>query len=435
MIKRELNVAVVGLGFVGLTLSVHVAKYHRVFGIELKDEFVSSIGNGKPPFFEVGLGDALNSVIHSGKMTAHGSTEGLPICDVVVLTIGTPIHQLKMNREILSRAVNEIAPIVNNDTLVIVRSTVFVGASRNIIQQNLRNLGKSPLIAMCPERTMEGKALKELIELPQIIGADFPRAREAAQNFFYSVGVEKAVLLESLEEAELAKLASNAFRDVVFSFANELAVVSEAHGLSFSAIRHAANFEYPRSNIPKAGLVGGPCLEKDSWILLEALNETDTNDSVVRSGRLRNKSITKLAVQRVAETLQRHQANGDINSVLVAGLAFKGTPETDDIRGSLAIDLVQNIRDTFEGVRVYGCDPFVNLNSAADLGLDEFVDTQSGVNTCDLIFVQHDSESLIRQLSLALENASASKFIYDFWNVLSVQERHTTLRLGEGSYH
>ena len=173
---RHRKVAIVGLGYVGLTLALTLADNgFSVFGLDKDENLVSQLLNKDPPFFESGLENLLRSHIENGfKPTTHINQV---FADIYIITVGTPVSTVdkKPDVEHIRKAVLTIAKKLKENDLVVLRSTVPIGCTRNIVIPLLEDVsqlkvGKDFFVAFCPERTAEGQALKELRELPQIVG-------------------------------------------------------------------------------------------------------------------------------------------------------------------------------------------------------------------------------------------------------------------------
>src|SRR5205814_5181483 len=184
----------------------------------------------------------------------------------VVVVIGTPIdehHNPDMGA--VDRAIDEIADNLRDGQLLVLRSTVYPGVTA-VVERLVERLGVDVDVAFCPERIAEGKALEELGELPQIVAARSPRAVERATKLFRNL-THEVVFLEP-EEAELAKLFTNAWRYIKFATANQLYMIANDFGLDYERIRSAVTQNYPRANdMPGAGFTAGPCLFKDTMQL------------------------------------------------------------------------------------------------------------------------------------------------------------------------
>jgi len=341
-----MTLGIIGLGYVGLTLGIVAAdKGLTVYGIETNNGIMKCLKSDHAHFYEPGLDDLLKKLNH----VRFFSVESFPLdtqFDAFIITVGTPlIEGSKLpNFEYIKSALQSISRVFNGEQLVIVRSTVSVGTTRNIVIPFLSKLCGNPeneiLAAMCPERGVEGKALEELTKLPQIISGNNTRSLEIAEKIFSNIS-KQIVVADSLEEAELAKLYCNVYRDISFSLGNIFCMSAQKFGVNGTNVIKIANEGYPRSNISLPGFVAGPCLEKDAYILTNNMPECPERDFIL-SARSYNESLENLVVDWVEKAVS---PLSDKSNVLIAltGMAFKGTPETNDLRGSSSVYIAKKL--------------------------------------------------------------------------------------------
>ncbi len=434
------SVCVIGLGFVGLTLATKLSETHQVYGLDTNSSIVDSISRGIPHFHEQGLAHALQEAVSARRFSAHRVWKEIPLVDVYVITVGTPIVAGHVNLSVLEKVFSELSQRVREKDLVIVRSTVKVGSTRKAFSDAFRDRGHLglPMIAMCPERTIEGSALKELVDLPQIVSGINSESLMAASKFFTSFGCE-VVPVSSLEAAEFTKLMNNTFRDVQFAFANEMAVASEALGLDVREVISAANKNYARSNIALPGVTGGPCLEKDPWILIESAKKAGATLSITQKSRELHELLPELAVNRIIKAFQKKEALNprDVANVAILGLAFKGKPATDDVRGSLAKKLVVELRRQFPQARILGVDLEVSKKDALEIGVDELVSTSTALAVSSVAIIHNNHQKLQEEIQQNCEISRVQRIIvYDYWGVVDKQYTNDSVELitfGDGT--
>jgi UDP-N-acetyl-D-mannosaminuronic acid dehydrogenase len=411
------SVCVIGLGFVGLTLATKLAENSRVYGLDTNLDITESINAGTPHFHETGLAPKLSAAVSSGHLSAHTDWRAIPNASIYVVTVGTPISIGQVNLHACEKVMAELKERVRPTDLVIVRSTVKVGSTRAALEQNFPEVEARPLIAMCPERTIEGSAMNELTSLPQIVSGVNEASLQAASHFFEAFGCV-TVPVSSLEAAEFAKLLNNTFRDSQFAFANEMAMVAEALGLDAREVIQAANKDYPRSNVPMPGLTGGPCLEKDPWILVESAASVGVEAKITAASREIHESLPRYAGARIRDILETGRFESLISGAVVSvfGLAFKGQPETDDVRGSLATNIVEEVRVSLRPSEVLGVDLKVSNDDATRVGVDRLVTADEAFNVSDVIIVQNNHKQLRDDL-VRLASISRDKplIVLDFW--------------------
>ena len=245
-------------------------------------------------------------------------------CSVYVITVGTPIGPDKRTQVgAIVGVVQAISERLQPNDLVILRSTVRVGVTREIVKPILDQAGVTYHLAFCPERTIEGSALQELRQLPQIVGGIDAVSRDLAADFFARIATE-VITVESVEAAELVKLLNNTERDLRFAFANEVAAMCEVIGVAAHDVINACNHRYARSNLSLPGPVGGPCLTKDPYILAEGLQTHGLMPHLALVGRETNEAVVGNAVESVHNALRSIGATTPVQKVAVLGLAFQG---------------------------------------------------------------------------------------------------------------
>ena len=425
------TVAVIGLGFVGLTLATKLAENQRVYGVDTNPKVIKSVSEGVPHFHEENLGPKLFQAVQSGSLSAHKDWSEVPPVDVYVVTVGTPILNGVVNLAALDKVVGQISTRSRPSDLVIIRSTVKVGSTREAFLKAYPDGKGLPLVAMCPERTIEGSAMTELVTLPQIVSGINQQSLDKATQFFESFGCS-VIPVSSVEAAEFAKLLNNTYRDVQFAFANEMAVVAEQLELNVREIITAANYDYPRSNVAMPGLTGGPCLEKDPWILAESAMKVNVDARITKSSRVLHESLPSLAVSRIKQALSSNKEFSDknIGSISVLGLAFKGHPATDDVRGSLAKHLIQSLRLEFPTQRILGVDLEVSREDALLVGVDEIVSTAEAFRSSSILIVQNNHRILAEEILLNCATARENpQIVFDFWGILNPDDLDNRIEL------
>jgi UDP-N-acetyl-D-mannosaminuronic acid dehydrogenase len=418
--RKNVRVAIVGLGYVGLTLAVALARRGiEVVGVERRPEVVDLTNDGKPHFSEVGLQSALEWAVRNKLLSASTSLDGVAPCDYYILTVGTPLHpETHLPRlDMIEAATRQVAAHMRDDAVVILRSTVQIGTTREVVKPILDVENRPYHIAMCPERTLEGDALRELSVLPQIIGGLDSLAGDRAAALFSRL-THTLVRVESPETAEMIKLIDNTYRDVVFAFANEVARACDAVGINATEVIKFGKLGYPRTNVPKPGLVGGPCLEKDPHILLTSLRKYDTTLEITAASRLVNE---RQPAETVANMLALLKARGlkAPYKVVVAGMAFKGVPETDDLRGSMALKVLDALKATGEAREIMVYDRVVPRAELEKIsGVTEVCDAfPECLKGADLLVIANNHPSFAKlALDVYLENMGGDGIIYDYWN-------------------
>jgi UDP-N-acetyl-D-mannosaminuronic acid dehydrogenase len=362
---RTATVAIIGMGRVGLPLGIAFAQAGlHVNGLDSDESRRRSIELGKMPFHEPGAEQPLLDVVNSGKFTVHEDpAEAIPGADVVILSVGTPLAaDLRADIGQLKQALATLAPHLRPGQLLVQRSTVSPGTLLKIVRPFLRQTVPSVagelLLAACPERIAEGKAMEELSTLPEIIGGIDEESTKAAAALFHLLNPEKPLHPTDPTSAELAKLFTNVYRYVNFALANEFGILGEYYQVDTHRILEMVNADYPRANIPRPGPAGGPCLSKDGYFLVEELT---LPDFVLLAWKL-NDTMPAHLVRRLARRLSGHGLALQDTPVAVLGQAFKR--DSDDARQSPAVRIAEILAR--EGAEVRTHDPRIPGPSLED---------------------------------------------------------------------
>lgn len=415
-------IGVVGLGYVGLTFATVLAEVgFKVLGVEKRQDVVDKTNSGKPHFAETGLGEALTRVVRSGAFVARQKLDPSNPCHIYVITVGTPLSADGVARlDMIEAASREVAENMSDGALVILRSTVKIGTARDVVAPILRASGKRFDIAMCPERTLEGKALQELRELPQIVGADSQEVRDRAAAVFRQL-TNSIVQVSSLEAAEIVKLVDNTYRDLQFAFANEVARVCEAFSVNAHEVIASGKLGYKRTNVPLPGLVGGPCLEKDPHILAQSARSRGIDLEITRAGRMVNERQPIETVEFIVTQMAK-RSMGSGARVAILGMAFKGVPATDDLRGSMSLRVLQALRRARPDVDVVAYDPVISASELSTQVSDVSAadSLQEAITGASVVIIANNHPALGEQPPMAMEERMATGgFIYDYWNHFS----------------
>jgi len=344
----ERTVAVVGLGFVGLTLAVSLASAGvDVLGFDVNREILNGLRQGQPHFYEADLDDLMRHPKVKANLSLIDNLQ-MPIADIYMISVGTPVDEAGYpNLEPLNEALSQVARQLKHGDLVILRSTVPAGTCRMlaipILESSGLRIGGDFHLAFAPERTVEGNALKELRTLPQIIGGFDKVSIQMAEQLFRKL-THSVVVVDSLEAAELIKLINNTYRATMFALANEISLTCDRFNLVARDVIRLANEGYPRSQVamPSPG-VGGICLDKDPLLFAYDLERSIADSHIGLIGRKVNTQVVESIIRKMTLfAAQTNRALADLR-VLILGLAFKGEPETSDTRASVALSILERL--------------------------------------------------------------------------------------------
>lgn len=387
--KQQLNVAVLGLGYIGLPTAAVVARSGAaVLGIDIHQSVVDTVNSGRVHIEEVDLDALVQGVVQRGLLRASTALEP---SDVFIIAVPTPFkddHAPDVSH-VLSAA-RSIAPVLKSGDTVILESTSPVGtteAVRDVLEELRPDLkfphaGNGPSdvsIAYCPERVLPGRILVELIDNDRCIGGITPRCARKALSF-YRTFVRGACITTTAKVAEMVKLSENAFRDVNIAFANELSLVSDKLGIDVWDVIRLAN-RHPRVNILTPGPgVGGHCIAVDPWFIVHSAPELTP---LIRNAREVNDGKTGHVIARAAAMIAASEGR-----VALLGLAFKAN--VDDFRESPALKVAEALVTQF-GDRVAIVEPHI-AELPPSLAGAELIDIDAALADCEtmVVLVDHD---------------------------------------------
>ena len=315
-----------GCGHVGIPLGLAFAsKGKDVALVDVNPMAVEAINAGKLPFKEEGAEALLKA--HIGRnLRATADAAAVSKQDVVVFVTGTPVDE-HLNPKIhdVVKVLDAYLPLLSKRQLIVLRSTIFPGVTRIVEEKLKAKLGVANL-AFCPERIVQGKGIEEIFNLPQLVSGVNKKAENAAAELFASIAPK--IIRIKPEEAELAKLMTNAWRYLEFAIANQFYMMVEKQGLDFYRILEAMKEDYPRAkHFARAGLAAGPCLFKDTM----QLSAFHSNEFFLgHSAMLVNEGLPNFLVSQLEAKMGPLKGK----KIGIMGLAFKA--DNDDIRESLS---------------------------------------------------------------------------------------------------
>lgn len=402
------RVVVIGLGYVGSTLAASFASAGaEVIGIDRNEKRLEILSNAETPLEEPGVREAFSRSL--GRNLSLGpSILGVPKLKSRTTTycicVETNLAENRSYESNLEDICKELASQINVGDRVVVRSTVRVGTTRKLgsLIERLTGLtaGIDFSLASAPERTLEGAAMKEIADLPQLIGAINRNSANEVANLFDLIN-EAPMKLKDLESAEMSKLIGNAWRDYTFAFANRVAQLCSQASIDVNHVISSSNLNYPRSSIPMPSPgVGGSCLVKDSYLLEEPSMPASSPIIAARRGNERMPNW-------VVTNLEHMLASND--HILLVGMAFKGQPPTPDLRHSPSIEVLEILcQKEFTVFAVDAESPLYPITN----------DIIRSRYSCILVLNNHPENQKIVEQTIQ-HQSDEEILVYDPWHVIS----------------
>lgn len=363
-----MKIAVIGTGYVGLVTGAGFSDFgHDVTCVDIDANRIARLVQGEVPFYEPGLLELIKRNVHLERLHFTTDTKhAVAGSELVFVAVGTPsAEDGSADLSYVIEAARQIGAALTGYAVIITKSTVPVGTADRV-QEAVASTAAHPFaVASNPEFLKEGDAVNDFLKPARvIIGADDPRAIALLRDLYRGVlRTNDRIQVMDARSAELTKYAANAMLATRISFMNELALLCEAVGADIEHIRKGIGADPRIGNkflFAGAGF-GGSCFPKDLRALAQTARSFDVNLSVVEAVNRTNNRQKHLLGERV---ITHH--GGDLSGKRIAlwGLAFK--PETDDIRESPALVLIEQLRAA--NASVVGYDPAAMNNVKGLIG-------------------------------------------------------------------
>ena len=438
------TVGVIGLGYVGQPLVAAMANVgFDVIGMDIDEDVIAKLSESyQPTLYEPGLAETFERCRDRIRFTTSYE-EVMSGSDTVCITVGTPVDAFsKPDYQALDTVAQNIGKYLQPGQSIVLRSTVEPGTTDRIAADLQRisgmRAGRDFYMSYSPERTIEGIALYELYNVPNIVGGINPESTRRAVSVIERLG-NRVITVSSATMAELCKLVDNVYRSLNIAFANEVGTLCERARVDSYEVARAVNASYSRTSILRAGLgADGPCLSKDPLILSHYAESIGAPTPLIDSSVAVNKAATDRVTKDVLGFVRQHKLSRPRISVL--GVAFKGMPETDDLRGSAAMSICSGLAGLGDGAPGQGAefsfyDPVIRQFNGykVETRLEQCIEGSNVV----LFLSDHPSLRNI-PLSHVLELADKPLLVIDCWHNLSPLDRAdlpadtTYIRIGDG---
>jgi len=349
------NITIVGTGYVGLIVSIGLADFgNMVTGVDKNSWKIQMLSSGISPIYESGIDDYLKRNINAGRLNFSTDLDtAIAGADLVFIAVGTPkLPDGSPDLKYIESVVESIGNNMDGYTVIVTKSTVPVGTNR-WIEKELGKIVPNNQFAVVsnPEFLREGKAVEDFFHPDRtVIGCESKKAKEILLGVYRALNVISVPFIWcSLETAELIKYASNAFLATKITFINQMANLSEKVGADIHIVARSMGMDgriSPYFLHPGPGY-GGSCFPKDTRAVVDTGRKNGVDMSLIRS------VINANEEQKSLVTVKLEQLMGKLGkkTIAILGLAFK--QQTDDIRESPAITLVNDLIAQNCNIRVH----------------------------------------------------------------------------------
>ena len=358
---RKANVGVVGLGYVGLPLSIALVDAgFSVTGFDISERKVKLISSGKSDIDDIS--DAqVKAAVATGRFKATLDWKEVAGIDVISICVPTPLSKTKdPDVSFILAAVDAIGNYLKKGALVVLESTTYPGTTEELILPRLGEvglkIGRDFHLAFSPERVDPGNKWYDTKNTPRVVGGVTPACTKLAKEF-YKQTISEVVEVSTTRAAEMVKLLENTFRSVNIALVNEVALMCARLGINVWEIIDAAATK-PFGFMPfypGPGL-GGHCIPIDPHYLSWKLKSLNYYARFIELAGDINSHMPEYVVQQIANVMNEYQTKAlNKAKVLVLGVAYKA--DIKDLRESPALDVIKLLED--QGTTVYYNDPYV----------------------------------------------------------------------------
>jgi UDP-N-acetyl-D-glucosamine dehydrogenase len=405
---RDATIGVIGLGYVGLPLVIAFGKAgFRVRGFDIDARKPATLLAGESYIHHIPASE-IQELKASGRFDATTDYGRVGECDALVICVPTPLTRAREpDMSFIVQTSESIAAHLRRGQLVVLESTTYPGTTDEVMKPILERTGLHEgsdfLIAFSPEREDPGNKKFRTVEVPKVIGADNPDARECTEAL-YSSAFKKVVPVSSTRAAELTKLLENIFRSVNIALVNELKMLCDRMGIDvWEVIDAAATKPFGFMPFYPGPGLGGHCIPIDPFYLTWKAREFQFSTRFIELAGEINTEMPHYVVMRTMEALNLHGKALKGAKVLVLGLAYK--KDVDDVRESPAFEVIEHLEQ--RGAHVSYHDPFVPRTHAMrryDLEMVSVPLTPETLGSFDVVLVITDHSSV--DYSLVVEHAA-----------------------------
>lgn len=336
------NIAIIGLGYVGLPLAVAFGSKYKTLGFDINAIRVSELSNG----IDKTLESDSDKIKEATQLTFSSSVDDLKDCDLFIVTVPTPINQFKApDLEPLLKASEMIGKVMKKGAIVIYESTVYPGCTEEDCVPVLEKysglqFNKDFYCGYSPERINPGDKVNTLTTIKKVTSGSTPEIATFVDNLYSSIITAGTYKAPSIKVAEASKAIENAQRDVNISFVNELALIFDRIGIDTNDVLDAAGTKWNFLKY-KPGLVGGHCIGVDPYYLAHKAESLGYHPQVILSGRRVNDNMGMFIAGKVVKMMIQKGTNIKGAKALLLGVTFK--ENCPDIRNSKVVDIYNEL--------------------------------------------------------------------------------------------
>ena len=404
------KIAIIGLGYVGLPLSIEFGKVFKTIGFDTKKSRVADLKRGHDSSFEV----TSEKFQESKQLTFTNDVNDIANCNVYIITVPTPIDEYKKPNLIpLTTASETVGKFLQKDDLVIYESTVYPGATEEVCIPILEKFSglefnKDFYCGYSPERINPGDKTHTITTITKVTSGSTPEIAEKVDSLYKAIITAGTFKAASIKTAEAAKVIENTQRDVNIALINELAIIFNKLDVDTESVLEAARTKW--NFLPfMPGLVGGHCIGVDPYYLTNKALQVGYHPEMILAGRRINDNMGSYIADQVAKLMIKKGINLVDSNILIMGLTFK--ENSTDLRNTGVASMIAEFKSYHCDVDVF--DPKADKHEALEEYNIELVDKPAPGKYQAIVFaVAHDE---FKRLSIETVKSYAAEkhLLYD----------------------
>lgn len=406
--KNKIIVGVVGLGYVGLPLSIYLSKHFKTLGFDTSEERINQLKSKKDK------NDLLEKkeIIQLSKISFYKNYDKISLADIIFVCLPTPVNRNKKpDMTILKDVCREIAKKIKRSVTIIFESTVYPGVTEEvcipILEKHSKMKWKKDFnIGYSPERVSPGKNYKKIYEIKKIIAGDTLKTKKLMKFIYGKIIKAGLYVAESIKVAEAAKILENTQRDVNIALMNEISIIFKKLNIKTQSVISAAASKW-NFNKYYPGLVGGHCIGVDPYYLTHKSKSVGHYPDLILTSRKINESISKIIFKEVKSFLQQKKIIDP--KILLLGVSYK--ENCNDLRNSKINDLVLLLSNIFKGLKV--CDPIVDKNEFKKLTGNQLIQFKKSKYLYDVVLLCQPHDIFIKKIKIIESLVKPDGLFYD----------------------
>lgn len=411
---KEIKLAIIGLGYVGLPLAVAFSSKYEVLGFDISKKRIQDLKEGNDFTLEVSSEELKDAT----QLHFSSDLEELKAANVYVVTVPTPIDAHKQpDLTPLIKASETLGRVISKGDIVIYESTVYPGATEEDCIPVIEKVSglifnKDFFAGYSPERINPGDKEHKVTSIKKVTSGSTPEIAELVDQLYASVITAGTYKASSIKVAEAAKVIENTQRDLNIALINELAIIFNKMGIDTEEVLKAAGTKW--NFLPfRPGLVGGHCIGVDPYYLTHKAASIGYHPEVILAGRRINDSMAAYVASQLVKALIKQRIQVEGANVLIMGLTFK--ENCPDLRNTKVVDIISELREYNINIDVY--DPWISVDEAQhEYGITPISELKTNFYEGIVIAVAHNQ---FKELGSEIKNyAKAQSVIYDLKYIL-----------------